>query len=80
MVPVLFTVFNRRYKIVKDLDKEDFRVLDDNVPQEVRSFCRQTDLPLRVGLLLDTSNSIRERLQFEQDAAVDFLFNVIRRE
>ena len=36
-------------------------------------------MPLRIGLLLDTSNSIRPRLEFEQDAAIDFLNSVIRR-
>ena len=80
LVDVLFTVFNQRNKIVSDLEKENFKVFDDNVPQEIRFFNRQTDLPLRVGLLLDTSNSIRARLQFEQEAATDFLFNVIRRD
>ena len=80
LVDVLFTVFNQRNRIVSDLEKENFKVFDDNVPQEIRFFNRQTDLPLRVGLLLDTSNSIRARLQFEQEAATDFLFNVIRRD
>ena len=78
LVDVLFTVLNRRNKLVTDLDKESFKVSDDGVPQEIRYFSRQTDLPLRVGMLLDTSNSIRERLQFEQDAAIGFLFSVLR--
>jgi Ca-activated chloride channel homolog len=80
LVDILFTVLNRQNKIVADLNKENFRVFDDNAEQEIRFFNRQTDLPLRVGLLLDTSNSIRDRLQFEQQAAIDFLYNVIRRE
>ena len=80
LVDVLFTVFNGKNKIVSNLEKENFKVYDDNVQQEIRFFSRQTDLPLRVGLLLDTSNSIRQRLQFEQQAATDFLFNVIRRD
>ena len=80
LVDILFTVLNRQNKIVADLNKENFRVFDDNVEQAIRFFNRQTDLPLRVGLLLDTSNSIRDRLQFEQQAAIDFLYNVIRRE
>jgi VWFA-related protein len=80
LVDILFTVLNKQNKIVADLNKENFRVFDDNAEQEVRFFNRQTDLPLRVGLLLDTSNSIRDRLQFEQQAAIDFLYNVIRRE
>jgi VWFA-related protein len=80
LVDILFTVLNRQNKIVADLNKENFRVFDDNAEQQIRFFNRQTDLPLRVGLLLDTSNSIRDRLQFEQQAAIDFLYNVIRRE
>lgn len=79
LVDVLFTVLNRRNKLVADLDKDSFRVFDDGKPQDIRYFSRQTDLPLRIGMLLDTSNSIRERIQFEKDAAVGFLYNVLRR-
>lgn len=79
LVDVLFTVLNRRNKLVPDLGKDDFKILDDNKPQTIRYFSRQSDLPLRIGLLMDTSNSIRDRLKFEQDAAVSFLYSVIRR-
>jgi VWFA-related protein len=79
LVDVQFAVVNKRQKFVTDLQKENFRVMDDGAAQSIEAFSRQTDLPLRIGLLLDTSNSIRERLSFEQDAAFDFLFNVIRR-
>src|SRR5215467_11274081 len=79
LVDVLFTVLNHRNKLVPDLDKTDFKVLDDGKVQEVRYFSRQTDLPLRIGMLLDTSNSIRDRIKFEQDASVNFLFSVLRR-
>lgn len=79
LVDVLFTVLNRRNKLVTDLTKEDFRVIDDGQPQQIRYFSRQTDLPLRIGVLMDTSNSIRDRLQFEKEAATEFLFNVLRR-
>jgi Ca-activated chloride channel homolog len=78
LVDVLFTVLNRRNKLVPDLEKNDFKIFDDNKPQSIRYFSRQTDLPLRIGLLIDTSNSIRDRLKFEQDAATNFLFSVIR--
>ena len=61
------------------LDQSDFKVFENGTPQEIRFFGRETDLPLRIGLLLDTSNSIRPRLEFEQDAAIDFLNSVIRR-
>lgn len=79
LVDVLFTVLNRRNKLVADLEKEDFKIFDDKLPQEIRYFSRQTDLPLRIGMLVDTSNSIRDRLKFEQDASTNFLFSVLRR-
>src|SRR5579885_955296 len=68
LVDVLATVLNRRNKLVADLNKEDFKIIDDNSPQEIRFFSKQSDIPLRIGLLLDTSNSIRDRIKFEQDA------------
>src|SRR5690349_22637340 len=79
LVDVLFTVLNRRNKLVPDLQKEDFKVFDEKSPQEIRYFSKQSDLPLRIGMLLDTSNSIRDRIKFEQDASINFLFSVLRR-
>jgi Ca-activated chloride channel family protein len=78
LVDVLFTVLNRRNKLVPELEKGDFKIWDDKAQQEIRYFSRQTDLPLRIGMLLDTSNSIRDRIKFEQDASVNFLFSVLR--
>jgi Ca-activated chloride channel family protein len=80
LVDVLFTVLNKQNKIVGDLNRDNFKVFDDGAEQDIRFFNRQTDMPLRVGLLMDTSNSIRDRLKFEQQAAIDFLYNVIRRD
>jgi Ca-activated chloride channel family protein len=79
LVDVLFTVLDRRNKLVPALDKGDFKIFDDKLPQEIRYFSKQTDLPLRIGMLLDTSNSIRDRIKFEQDASVNFLYSVLRR-
>jgi Ca-activated chloride channel family protein len=79
LVDVLFTVLNRRNKLVPDLQKEDFKIFDEKFPQEIRYFSKQTDLPLRIGMLVDTSNSIRDRIKFEQDASINFLFSVLRR-
>ena len=79
LVDVLFTVLNRRNKLVPDLEQGDFKVFDEGKAQEIRYFSKQTDLPLRIGMLLDTSNSIRDRIKFEQDASVSFLFSVLRR-
>jgi Ca-activated chloride channel family protein len=78
LVDVLFTVLNRRNKLVPELEKGDFKIWDDKAQQEIRYFSRQTDLPLRIGMLLDTSNSIRDRIKFEQDASVNFLYSVLR--
>src|SRR5580704_5819304 len=79
LVEVLFSVVTKREKLVTDMNKEDFKVFDDGAQQEITDFSQPTDLPLRIGMVLDTSNSIRERLKFEQDAAIDFLFNALRR-
>jgi len=78
LVNVLFTVANKKNHLVIDLEKDDFRVLEDNKPQTIRYFSRETNLPLRIGILVDTSNSIRARLHFEQEAAIDFLDTTLR--
>ena len=78
-VNVVFNVTDKRGKFVNDLKKDDFRVLDDGKPPiAIRSFRSETNLPLRVGLLVDASNSIRDRFKFEQDAAIEFLTQIIR--
>jgi VWFA-related protein len=78
-VDVLFAVTDRHGHYIKDLRKEDFQVLDDNrPPAEIRSFHRETELPLEVGLLVDASNSVRDRFRFEQDSAVEFLNQTVR--
>jgi Ca-activated chloride channel family protein len=78
LVNVLMTVTDKKNHLVLDLTKNDFRVLEDKKPQTIRYFSRETDLPLRIGILIDTSNSIRERLRFEQEAAIDFLNSTLR--
>lgn len=79
LVHLVATVEDKHRSFVTDLDQSDFKILENGIPQDIRFFGRQTDLPLRIGLLLDTSNSIRPRLSFEQEAAIDFLNRVIRR-
>src|SRR5205823_3800475 len=78
-VNVVFTVTDKHNHFVKDLKQSDFKVLDNNQPPEqIRSFSSETGLPLEVGLLIDASNSIRERFRFEQDSAIEFLGQTIR--
>jgi Ca-activated chloride channel homolog len=79
LVHLVATVMDHHRNFITDLDQADFKVLEDGTPQDIRYFGRETDLPLRIGILLDTSNSIRPRLDFEKDAALDFLQHVLRR-
>lgn len=78
-VNVVFTVTDKHGHYVKDLKQNDFRIMDDDKPAaEIRSFRAETDLPLEAGLLIDASNSIRDRFKFEQQAAIEFLTQTIR--
>jgi Ca-activated chloride channel homolog len=78
-VNVVFTVTDKHGRYVKDLKKDDFKVIDDSKPaDEVKDFRNQTDLPLQVGLLVDASNSVRDRFKFEQESAIEFLNQTIR--
>jgi VWFA-related protein len=78
-VNVIFTVTDKHGKFIKNLREQDFRFLDDKKPPEaLKDFRSETDLPLRVGLLIDASNSIAMRFRFEQEAATEFLNQIIR--
>jgi Ca-activated chloride channel family protein len=78
-VNVVFTVTDRHGRYVNNMAKSDFSVLDDNKPaQQIRSFHSETDLPLQVGLLVDASNSVRDRFKFEQESAIEFLNQTVR--
>ena len=79
LVHLVVTVADKKHNFITDLSRENFKVIENGLPQDIRFFGSETDLPLRIGLLLDTSNSIRPRLEFEKDAAIDFLNRVIRR-
>jgi VWFA-related protein len=80
LVNVVFAVTDHHNRFVTDLEQKDFSVTEDGQQQSIEFFHRETDLPLRIGMLLDTSNSIRSRLQFEKDAAFNFLYDVLRRD
>ena len=79
-VHLVFTVTDKHGRYIKDLKKNDFKILDDRKPpEEILSFNSQTDLPLEVGLLIDASESVSSRFKFEQGAAIEFLKQTIRR-
>jgi Ca-activated chloride channel family protein len=78
-VNVVFTVTDKHGRRITDLKQSDFRVMDDNKPpEEIRSFHAETNLPLQVGLLIDASNSVRDRFKFEQESAIEFLNQTVR--
>ncbi|MGA8154453.1 MAG: VWA domain-containing protein [Terriglobales bacterium] len=78
-VNVLFIATDKHGKFVRNLNQADFAVLDDHKPpQSIVNFRRETDLPLQLGLLIDTSGSVRTRFDFEQEAASSFLQQAIR--
>jgi hypothetical protein len=78
-VNVVFTVVDKDGRFVRDMKQDQFKILDNHLPpQRIIDFRAQTDLPLYVGLLIDSSNSIRDRFQFEKDAISEFLFDIIR--
>ena len=78
-VNVLFIATDKRGKFVRDLNQNDFTILDDHKPpQAIVNFRRETDLPLDLGLLIDVSGSVNSRFQFEQEAATGFLQRTIR--
>jgi Ca-activated chloride channel family protein len=79
-VNVVFTVTDKHGKRVTDLKQSDFQFVDDNKPAtEIRSFHAETNLPLQVALLIDASNSVRDRFKFEQESAIEFLNQTVRR-
>jgi Ca-activated chloride channel homolog len=76
-VNMLFTVMDKKGRFVTDLTKEDFELLESKRPQAIQEFSAETDLPLRLGILIDTSNSVRDRFKFEQQAATEFIHSVM---
>jgi Ca-activated chloride channel homolog len=77
-VNMLFTVSDKKGRFVTNLDRDDFEIIEAKKPQNILEFTAETDLPLRIGILIDTSNSIRDRFRFQQEAAMDFVNTVVR--
>ena len=78
-VNVLFIATDKHGKFVRDLNQNDFSILDDHKPpQAILNFHRETDLPLHLGLLIDVSGSVDSRFDFEQTAATSFLQHTLR--
>jgi VWFA-related protein len=79
-VSILYTVSDKKGRFVTDLSQDDFQVLERRNEQNIMEFSSLSDLPLRIAILIDTSNSIRDRFRFIQEAAIEFINSVIRPE
>ena len=78
-VNLIFTVTDKHGHYIPNLKQSDFALLDDQkAPARVNSFHQQINLPLRVGIVIDASTSIRSRFQFEQQSASEFLLDVLK--
>jgi VWFA-related protein len=78
VVNVLAAVRDKHGEIVNSLTKDDFTLTEDGRPQVIKYFARETDLPLTLGLLVDTSMSQRRVLGEERDASQSFLAQMLR--
>ena len=76
-IPV--AVVDKGGRFITNLEKADFEIYEDKAKQEdIVDFKKESDLPLDIGLLMDTSNSVKPKLKFQRDAAVSFLQTVLR--
>ncbi len=78
VVSVLATVRNKQGQVVRTLGKDDFTLEDDGQIQNIRYFAQETDLPLTIGLVVDTSGSQRKVIDLERGASYSFLEQVLR--
>jgi VWFA-related protein len=78
LVNIYFTVCNRKGHLIADLSRERFAIFEDGHPQVITHFSRQTDVPLTVVLLIDTSGSVRDKMSFEKEAAAEFLYTTLQ--
>lgn len=77
-VNMLFTVSDKKGRFITDLAKDDFEVFESKKSQSIIEFAAESDLPLRLAILIDTSNSIRDRFRFQQEAATAFIDSTVR--
>jgi VWFA-related protein len=78
-VNMLFTVTDKKGRFITNLTQDDFEVIEGKKKQVIQQFTAESNLPLRLAILVDTSNSIRDRFRFEQEAAATFINSTVRR-
>jgi Ca-activated chloride channel family protein len=79
-VNMLFAVTDKKGRFITNLTQDDFQVFENKKPQKILEFTSESDLPLRLAILIDTSNSIRDRFKFQQEAATNFINSVVRKQ
>jgi Ca-activated chloride channel homolog len=79
-VNMLFAVTDKKGRFITNLTQDDFQVFENKKPQKILEFTAESDLPLRLAILIDTSNSIRDRFKFQQEAATNFINSVVRKQ
>jgi Ca-activated chloride channel homolog len=78
LTSIFFTAEDKHKRFISTLKQEDIRVLEDGLPQKVFTFQQNTDLPLSIAILVDTSRSEERTLPEEKSAAREFLESVLR--
>lgn len=78
LVTVLVSVTDQKGNLVNNLTKNDFELLDNNIPQEIVTLAKENTAPLRLVVLFDTSSSVKPKLKFQQQAATKFFKSVLR--
>ncbi len=78
LVNVFTTVRDKRNAIINDLTKDDFKIYEDGQEQKVAYFAKEVDMPITLGMLIDTSGSMENLIDAEHDAATRFLKTVMR--
>ena len=78
LVSILASVRSKTGALISNLTKDDFKIYEDGKEQQIKNFTRETDLPLTLGLLVDTSSSQERLIDTEQRAASQFFNKVLR--
>jgi Ca-activated chloride channel homolog len=81
IVNIVFTVTNRNGVPISGMKAKDFQIFEDKQPQQIDYFSelgKQTDVPLTIAMLIDTSGSVKDKLDFEKTTAAEFFTDVLR--
>ncbi len=78
VVQLFFNVKDKHGALIPNLNKEDFDIFEDGKPQTIKYFKAESDLPLTLGMLIDSSGSQQRVLDMEKEVGASFLENILR--